>query len=358
MTTKPTLDYGDADHTLLTTGWDSGASHYIQTTRILSTQGNYQIADKASLRYFSADEAKQVAERASKRNVFARHSYENNFYVQRIESLANSTIIEVIRPGLPDQIIPEAQKVAGLIECVGVLCSALTFSRAAMHKRMGISQHKGSTVDLTIGPDFQYLRTKLRVHPKVRGISVDTRFWSRFEKCGFSELLAFCQGTGKMVERVQLVLKWLYESRREPDLHAALVKTAIALESLLIFSESESLKQTLSERAAFIISPDSKVRRAVSQIVKKFYDARSGIVHGSQKNTKLLTPSLVEGMDRLVILLCLIVSGNGKTWESKEAIQEWCNTQRWGGPTRDIQIPFPKNHLTNAAKLCMKGLSS
>src|SRR5688572_12036648 len=109
-------------------------------------------------------------------------------------------------------------------------------------------------------------------------------------------------------------LDWLFESRLEPQLEASVVRTAIALESLLIFDKSESLARSLSERAAFILSPHPDRRREISRIVKRFYDARSRVVHGSHKKAKHLTPSLVESVDRLSMLLCLVIGTNQELW--------------------------------------------
>jgi hypothetical protein len=126
------------------------------------------------------------------------------------------------------------------------------------------------------------------------------------------------------------------------------LQTSIALESLLILSESESLAQTLSERAAFILSPEPGRRQHISRILKRFYDARSGVVHGSQKKAKKLTPSLLETVDRLTILLRLVIAANAKVWPSSNALREWCETQRWGAPSNEIKIPFPDLYLRNA----------
>ena len=151
-----------------------------------------------------------------------------------------------------------------------------------------------------------------------------------------------------MAIRVKNSLQWLFKSRIESRLPASIVKTSIALESLLIFSESESLAQSLSERAAFILSSEPNRRKLISRILKRFYDTRSGIVHGSQKKAKKLTSTLLETVDRLTVLLYLSISANSNQWPTSDRLREWCETQRWGTPSSKIVVPFPDLYLKNA----------
>ena len=74
---------------------------------------------------FKEDEAAKLAEKVRKRNVFARHSYENNFYLQRIAELGNRTIIEINRPGNPNDMYDEAERVAALIEKLSIISTTL-----------------------------------------------------------------------------------------------------------------------------------------------------------------------------------------------------------------------------------------
>jgi hypothetical protein len=60
--------------------------------------------------FLSAQETASLTESARRRNLFARHSWENNFYVQRIGKLSNTTVLEVLRLGNPDGMIPQRRK--------------------------------------------------------------------------------------------------------------------------------------------------------------------------------------------------------------------------------------------------------
>ena len=328
-------------------------SHYLRTTQLLSARTTLELPGLAQVRFIHKEEADAWAEVARKRNVYARHSWENNFYLQRIRALSNRTVIQVSRKGDPDEMIPQAKKVAEITEKIGVLSSTLAIPREKLHRLLGIAIHRRSEFDVTIGRRFYYLRSKSRPQPILRGIIVDGQFCKRFQTCGFTQLAGLCLCGSDVAFRVRTAIDWLFESRQEPLLTAAIVKTSIALESLLVFSESEPLTQSLSERAAFILTSDSDQRREVSRALKRFYEARSGLVHGSRKKMRLLTTSLVEGVDRLAVLACLLFASNHHKLDSAESLREWCEGQRWGVPSR-LSMPFSKAYLTKAIALCSR----
>jgi|LGVD01.1.fsa_nt_gb hypothetical protein len=330
-------------------------SNYIRTTWMLSAKSMLMLPKlNICIRFFNKEEAQALFALVKKRNVFARHSWENNFYLQRVEDLADITIINIIRTGNPDDIIDEVQITADLIEKLVFLSSTLVMSKKEIQRLLAISPYRRTIFDLTIGPKCNYIKSKSRSEPVIKGIIIDEKFCRRFERCGFPHLALLCTSDYNITERIISTINWLFESRQEPQLSASIVKTSIALESLLISSESEPLAKSLSERAAFILSSEPDIRHKISKIVKKFYDARSGVVHGSRKKSKMLTPNLVEGMDRLVILLCLTIASNSDKWDSMDSLLNWCESQRWGTSVSEIIIPFPNIYLKNAIKLFSK----
>jgi hypothetical protein len=97
-----------------------------------------------------------------------------------------------------------------------------------------------------------------------------------------------------------------------------------------------------------MLSPVAERRQQVSKIIKTFYDARSGIVHGSRDKTKHVKPELLETVDRLLLMLNLIMASNVKKWSSQDALREWCEGERWGTPSQDVIVPFTKSYLRNS----------
>jgi hypothetical protein len=159
---------------------------------------------------------------------------------------------------------------ADLTEKLAILSSSLMMRREMFHRLLAISLHRRSVFDITIERAFYRIRSKSKPEPSIRGITIDEKFCRRFERCGFPYLSLLCTSDNDIANRVISTINWLFESRHEPVLSASIVKTSIALESLLISNESEPLAKSLSERTAFILSSDPDIRYKVSQVVKRF----------------------------------------------------------------------------------------
>ncbi len=279
-----------------------------------------------------------------KRNVFVRHSWENNFYYQRALSLAGKTIIEVFRPGQPRDITDDAASASNLIEILTVLSKTVAVPRSVFQRQLGISARQRTEVDLVIGPSFHYLRSRVHKAPRYSGLPIDKTDVARFQRIGFCHLYAAASKQNAIGLRLQRCASWLYESRREPHDEAAIVKTAIALESLLILTASEPLARSLAERAAFLLSPKPDTRKPVARLIGRLYEARSTVVHGGRKQRRTDLPRLLEAGDRLAVLLLLVVAANGSKWGDEEAFRAWLHDERWGPPAR-IVLPFAPTAL-------------
>lgn len=329
-------------------------SRYIRTSWMISAETELELPDTSKIRHMGQAEVTELAERVRKRNVFARHSWENNFYLQRIRELGDKTIIEVYRPGDPQEMYDVAVRAADLLEKTAILSTTLAVKRDALHRRMGISLRPREEIDFVVGANYRYLKSTSNPEAQATGLVFDGRARRRFERCGFATLYDFCLSSNRLARRVSVSLDWLSESRMEPKLSAAVVKTAIALESLLIFSDSEALARSLSERIAFLLTSSPEVRHELSRIIKGFYNVRSGVVHGSKKKLRRLSPQLVESVDRLSLLIHLVIASNSAIWASVDDLRQWCEGQRWGDPAKDVTIPFPPSYLTNAMRLAEK----
>jgi hypothetical protein len=261
-------------------------------------------------------------------------------------------VIEVLRQGSPQEVIIDAQKIADLIEKVALISYSLSASRDEIHKKLSINSYRRSIFDISIGHDYKSYRSREKTEKAIHGIKIDQRFISRFEKCGFPQLVYACISKNHISERLNKVINWLFESRLEPLPSSAIVKTAISLESLFIFDEKELLSKSLSERAAYILSSDPDECKEISAIIKKFYTLRGNIVHGDKKG-KAVNPGFIEGVDRLIILACLKLAANASKWQSNESLRAWYENERWG--MRDnILIPYPKIYLKNSINISNK----
>jgi hypothetical protein len=292
-----------------------------------------------------------MAELARKRNVFARHSWENSFYLERIGQLNGATVVEVFVEGNLDDVLPKARRTAEILERLAIVSSTLGLRRPRTHQLLSISAHRRYGFDLAISPGFEYLRSSSRRDAQPRGIPINPSFVRRFTRCGFPSLLAVLETDGELAKRLWQGLVWLFESRLEPSATAAVVKSAIALESLLIANDSESLRGPLSERAAFLLSDSATTRRRISKGVKAFYDLRSAVVHGGRRRSAISPTEVIEGVDRMIVLLMLTLAANSSAWPKFESAVEAVEDLKWGASSAKIARPFPGSHLTRAVQL-------
>jgi len=189
-------------------------SRYIQTTHLFNATTVQCFPQDTQIRLFSDEEGETLWSQVRKRNVFARHSRENNFYLQRIRYLANKTVIETLRPGDPDDMMHEAQVAAEWAEKIALVSLALVIDRKKLHRRLGMDVLRMSEMDITIGRGFQYLRSKSRRRRGKQGLDLDETFAKRFNRCGFAELYSACIGSDGLSRWMQTVVGWVYESRR------------------------------------------------------------------------------------------------------------------------------------------------
>jgi hypothetical protein len=155
---------------------------------MLSAHVTLKFADFSTIRFFSADEANKLAERVRKRNVFARHSWENNFYIQRVKSLGDHSVIEVFRDGDPNVIGDKAEQIANSLERITILSSTIAVDKEQLQRKLGISTRPGTVTDFMISSGFRFLRSRARTAHTIQGLTIDERYRNRFLRCGFARL--------------------------------------------------------------------------------------------------------------------------------------------------------------------------
>jgi hypothetical protein len=322
--------------------YKSNVSRYLRTTWRLCSSATLKFPEiNASVRAITNSEAEELNKEAQKNNAFIRAPYGNPFYPLRILKLSDKTAIEIFKSGWPSEIGESLDSLSALIEIVILASSVLNMNRAQFHNRLAIGKEIGKDHDITIGPEFRSFRSRSKRDRIPKGILIDTHFVTQFQNNGFNKLIQYCQSGSELSQRAVSSLNWLIDSRQEASLTAAFVKTSIALESLFIFNDNEPLSRSLSERCAYVLSSYPNIRVKASQIIRDFYDARSGIVHGGKRKSELISPKLLELVDRILVLSILTLSANEKKWSTKDELRDWCDYQKWDAP--DIRITFPFN---------------
>jgi hypothetical protein len=258
----------------------------------------------------------------------------------------------VFAPGALDEVLPKVRRKAELMERLALVSSVLGLRRKRTHQLLSISAHRRYGFDLAISPGFEYLRSSARRDAHPRGIPLTASFIRRFNRCGFPVLFEVLASDSVIGKRLEQGLTWLFESRVEASVTAAVVKSAIALESLLIVNDSESLRGPLSERTAFMLADSSVIRRRIGKAIKSFYDLRSAVVHGGGRRRSTVSPDdVLEGIDRIVLLLMLTIAANAKAWATYDAAVEALEDKKWGATAVPLVRPFPGSHLTRAVQL-------
>ena len=335
---------------------DPTCSRFIHTSWMLDVRRPLAISSVgATVRFLDTHEASQLEDHVLQRNVFSRHSYERDFYLQRIREFADRSVIEVELPGDPKTVVDQARTVAAAVEATCIASTALYLSRRSFHTSLGITAHRKDVLDFTIGPSFRNLSASSRREAKVRGITVDKTFVARFYRAGLGQLIPEALKLSAAGRRLNQALSWLQESRLEHSFGAAVVKVAIGYEAVLGGNETEPLRRTLSERTAFLLSDDPELREALSNVMKFFYDARSQVVHGgTRKKSKLASVEQLEAAERVLLLLLVTIASNTELLQSETAVQDWVEHQRWG-IDRTIARPFRPGDLKRALSKVLPG---
>jgi hypothetical protein len=324
----------------------SNISRYLRTSWRLCSSATLRFPEyNAFIRTIAKDEAESLNKEAQRNNAFIRYPHGNPFYPVRILKLSDKTVIEIFRTGRPSEIGESLDSLASLIEIIVLSSSIMNTSRTQFHNKLAIGKNIRKDHDITIGPGFKSFRSRSKRERIPKGISIDSRFITQFQENGFNKLIQYCQSDSDLSQRVVSALNWLIDSRQETNLSAAFVKTSIALESLFIFNDNEPLTRSLSERCAFILSSYPHIRAKVSQIVRDFYDARSGIVHGGRRKSESLSSNLLELVDRIIVLLILTLAANDKKWTSKDGLRDWCEYQKWDAPDIRVIVPFSERYI-------------
>ena len=337
-----------------------GEAVYLRTSWILNAQVPILVPTLGvAIRCLTQREVVDLAEAARRANPFVRHIVSGTRYLERIHNLVDQTVVQVIRPKFSEHAQAEMIALADLTERTVILCSSLSVKKTTLLRQLAIGPGRRPGFDLTVGPHFRPIRSRVYSSRTSTGILIGRRLCARFENCGFRRLTEVCASGTEIGDRLKACLWWLSESRQDPDLANAIVKTSIALESLLGLSESEPLSRTLAERAAFVLGENPVQRKQLSQAFRRFYDARSALVHGRKPRAGLgFNMDSLEAVDRLVILTTLAVAANSSVWDSGDSIRLWCEDQRWGITAQQASLPFSSRYVEFALRRIQGALAA
>jgi len=240
------------------------------------------------------------------------------------------------------------------------LTDAFAAKRSQIHRLLGVnSEEYHPSTDLVlpvVGRRWVYqdrfsTRT-VRRPTEIQGLPVAKSTQTRFNALGFSTLatLLVRSSRGHTIERAQEALRWLEQSLMEKDASAAIVKTCIGLESLFGFDKSEPLRQSISDRGAFLIARSADDRKVVSKLLRDYYDLRSAIVHGSKKTAKW-TEDNQQQLDRFLLVSAISVASLAPQCPSVDTLRTFFESLKWstlpGVPTSPVRAQLLQKSYRN-----------
>ena len=319
--------------------------HYLRTTRWVKAESTIKVTPRCRIRRYDENEAEHLAKVIRNRDVSARLRGQRDFYYKRATNLEDRTVVEVINSG---EIIPseELNRQAELAEATLMSSLILQGDRDSfVRKAVGIP---GGYFDLDItatGSDTKVSSTS-QTRQVPTGLSVGHKANRRLKKNGFQTLYEVVTSTSKLAERIERALNWLLQSRTDRSASSAIVKTATAMETLVVIGH-EPTRRALSERSAYLLSDDPKVRLQISRTVQSFYSMRGSIVHGKAPADSNDLIRTLEFGDRMVVLISLVLAANGNTWSNADDMRRYCDSVRWG-ETPSCSRPWSRRYLNTA----------
>lgn len=334
--------------------------HYLRTTPRLNITGRLRIGSATVWRW-TEQEAGALADRLRRRTVFARHSGERELYSRKAEAFANCTVMQIIFPDNHDLVADDIRAAGDLHERLVFLVDAWGRKRSAVQRALGVSLHAHGheAVDLLSAANLSHVSTQMKKVTSRRGLAMDARkMASRAKRLGIDQALVLHLWRAKcdVAARVLAALEWLEQSKLEPRTEAAIVKTAIGLEALFVFHDSDPPRRAVSERLAYLLGESAAQRIALSRTLGKFYDLRSAVVHGGRRRRRP-GPTL-EHIDKLLFLSCVAIASQMKSAQTTEQLRGWFEALRWGAEPSPPSIPSSRTLVRQALAAVEKASGS
>lgn len=318
----------------------------IQSARRLDVRGTVQFGSLATLRTPGEDELAELYARLRKRTVFARHAApERDTYAGKVRDFEGESLLWLTLPHGHDLLAEDVRASASRCERLVFLLAAYRLPRRQLHRLLGISPRSGTT-DLLMDVTMQVVATQTHRTVAPRRLQVDASVMKLAERLGVNSVFdGVVRPRNETHRRVARALEWLEASRVEPSPEAALVKTAMGYEALLVFSERESIQATVGERLAFLLGRTAAQRLALAKSFRGFYRKRSAIVHG-HGGTSARGPSLdLDQADRLLMLAATAVAWHGTTSPTLEELRVWCDNIKWSVDGAVPNVPFQRGEF-------------
>lgn len=139
--------------------------------------------------------------------------------------------------------------------------------------------------------------------------------WEEIEKDGGKYPTAdhFFKNSG--IERIDRAFYFTMNARRNAVLPMKIISYCTALESLFTTGKSE-VNHKIAERVAVLLGTNAEDKMKLYQLVKRAYDVRSTVIHGSSLKGK--NEHLIEISQGLDAVLRLLINGKHEIFSKKD----------------------------------------
>lgn len=297
----------------------------IETIDYYDIIGDYEILNFVHLKKYNSTDYKTIMEDLKKIIQGKNGKPDDNFYIKRFQEFEGHSIMEL-------KVKKEIEK--NILEYIKIgldFTSLVYYGRKKILKSLPPSFGKQKFSLLFSKKPF--VRTKTLNPEKIIKMIINKKFISCFNKLNITLLIEglLNKNVSFTLKKVNSSVKWLHNSIIEKDNESAIIKTSTALEHLLILDEKENLNQSLSDRAAFILSHNRERRSELSKLFKDFYSARSSIVHG-QSSKKIKPYGNLELIQKLILFMQIILVKNLDKITSIDDIRKFYINEKFGSP--------------------------
>ena len=319
--------------------------HVLRTSKLFRCDVSMSVGP-GRIRGFSEDDARQLAERLRKRNVFSRHAADRDFYTAKAAGFANETVVEFMLSTGDATVVRE---MAERVERFAFVAATLWIDRAELHRTLGATDRGAGVQDLVVESSSR-LSAKTRRPSSTGRLVLDAGFEKRFGNHGFPKtadgVVSAADYIGKKVDGA---LRWLFQSRLEHDAEAAYVKTVIGLETMFVLDQNEAPRQTIADRVAFLLGRDPEQRQRIAKATRDLYDRRSSIVHGGRKAVRVRDKD-VDAAERLLLLAAHGLAFQAGNIKDADAHRGLFSDLKWGTKSQPPLLPFPAGDVSRLLK--------
>jgi hypothetical protein len=299
-----------------------------------------------TLRRFTAAEASAFSQFLQRRDVFARHAKDRDYYARRSLEFADEVVL-VAGSGQCHRDIDSLGKEVDAAEALLVLSTTFALSRKELHRFTTSHAFRRSVIDLYYNGYTGKPRTQKQPGQPSRPLPITERVARRYGRLGFGAVQARATDGDLVGTRLRLACRWLLSSRLDPDVGSAFIKTGTAAESLIADGSKYDVTEKLSDRVARLVGGTPTQIAEIKETLKSLYDVRCDFAHGRHSGPATEEHAKqIELFDRLVTLALSTFSTHCASCSAPGEVGSWFKNTAF-----PLSVPYSSAFLQRALAL-------